>query len=106
VPLDEFTLQEVFHAYNNLSMIETETAWIEWVFNLRQADRRHALEFVEGWSGSRIAMVGSVPWVSASIVGIVWVARGGDAQTAFTVASFILTVGTCELRCCLWKFMS
>ncbi|KAH6619008.1 hypothetical protein C7974DRAFT_474731 [Boeremia exigua] len=94
VPLDDFTLQEVFHAYNNPSMIETETAWIEWVFNLRQADRRHALEFVESWSGSRIATVGSIPWISASIVGVVWVARGGDAQTAFTVASFILTVGT------------
>jgi hypothetical protein len=97
VPLDDFTLQEVFHAYNNPSMIETEAAWIDWVFNLRQADRRHALEFVEGWSGSRIATVGSVPWVSATIVGVVWVVRGGDAQTAFTVASFILTVGTCEL---------
>jgi len=66
------------------------------VFQLRQKDRRHALEFVEGWSGFRIGIVGSIPWVVATVVGVTWVAKGGDAQTAFTVAAFILTVGTCK----------
>ncbi|CAO2656555.1 Nn.00g053580.m01.CDS01 [Neocucurbitaria sp. VM-36] len=93
VPLDEFTLQEIFHAYKHPSSITTDEAWIDWVFRLRQQDRRHALEFVEGWSGFRIALIGSVPWIAATIMGIVWVSRGGDAQTAFTVAGFILTVG-------------
>lgn len=49
---------------------------------------------MEGWSGARIALIGSVPWVAATVVGIAWTVRGGDAQTAFTVAGFILTVGT------------
>ena len=96
MPLDDFTLQEVFHAYEHADSITTSTAWIDWVFRLRQGERRHALEFVEAWSGLRIALVGSVPWVSATVVGVAWVCIGGDVQTAFTVAAFILTVGTCE----------
>ena len=98
VPMDDFTLQEVFYAYQHPKSIETESEWIDWVFRLRQADRRHALEFVEDWSGFRIGIVGSVPWVVATLVGVTWTARGGDAQTAFTVAAFILTVGTCKLN--------
>jgi hypothetical protein len=98
VPMHDFTLQEVFYAYQHPKSIETESEWIDWVFRLRQADRRHALEFVEDWSGFRIGIVGSVPWVVATLVGVTWTARGGDAQTAFTVAAFILTVGTCELN--------
>lgn len=35
-----------------------------------------------------------MPWVVATVVGVAWTAKGGDAQTAFTVAAFILTVGT------------
>lgn len=97
VPMDDFTLQEMFYAYQHSKSIKTESEWIDWVFRLRQEDRRHALEFVEGWSGFRIGLVGSVPWIAATVVGVAWTARGGDAQTAFTVAAFILTVGTCKL---------
>ena len=96
VPMDDFTLQEVFSAYRHPESIETESEWIDWVFRLRQADRRHALEIVEDWSGFRIGLVGSMLWVVATIVGVAWTAKGGDAQTAFMVAAFILTVGTCE----------
>jgi hypothetical protein len=96
VSMDDFTLQEIFYAYQHPENIKTEWEWIDWVFRLRQADRRHALEFVEGWSGFRIALIGSLPWIVATVVGVAWTARGGDAQTAFTVAAFILTVGTCK----------
>jgi hypothetical protein len=99
VPFDNFTLQEVFYAYKNPSEVDQNaTDWIEWVYRLRQDDRRHALEFVEGWSGFRIALLGSVPWVAATVVGVTWVVKAGDRQTAFTVAAFILTVGTCKMK--------
>jgi hypothetical protein len=49
---------------------------------------------VEAWSGSRIAIIGSTPIVVSSLVGIIWTIKGGDATTAFTVAAFILAVGT------------
>lgn len=98
VPLDDFTLQEIFYAYQNPNSVEPDQEWIDWVFRLRQPDRRHALEFVEDWSGFRIGLVGSIPWVAATVVGVTWVAKGGDTQTAFTVAAFILTVGTSKFR--------
>lgn len=30
----------------------------------------------------------------SALVGVVWTLRGGDADTAFTVVAFILTIGT------------
>jgi hypothetical protein len=96
VPLDEFILQEVLYAYNNPSTVKSEHEWVDWVFRLRRPDQRHALEFVEGWNGYRIGIIGSAPWIASSIVGIIWSAMGGDMVTAFTVAIFILTVGTCK----------
>lgn len=94
VPLDNFVLQEILYAFNHPSKVDTHHDWIDWVFQLRQPDKRHALEFVEGWNGTRIAVAGSVPMVFSTLVGLIWSIRSGDWQTAFTVASFILTLGT------------
>ncbi|XTI84282.1 hypothetical protein V2W45_1366780 [Cenococcum geophilum] len=96
IPLDNLILQEILYTYKNASKINTETAWIEWVFRLRQEDKRHALEFVEGWNLSRVIIVGCLPWLISLIIGITWVAVTKDAQTAFTVASFVLTSVTGE----------
>lgn len=95
-------MREVLYAYNHPSEFGSETDWIEWVFRLRQPNRRHALNFVEGWKGTRIAIAGTMPCILSTMVGIICSARGGDIQTAFTVASFILTIATGEfkdLRC-------
>ncbi|KAH6892194.1 hypothetical protein B0T10DRAFT_604969 [Thelonectria olida] len=91
VPFDGFILQEMMYAYRNPGRVSTSTDWIEWVFRLRRADRRHAVEFVEGWDSTRIGIAGIIPWVSSCLVAIAWTAAGGDPQTTFTVASFILT---------------
>lgn len=76
----------------------TDHDWIDWVFRLRQRDRRHALEFVEGWNGTRIAIAGLTPLLISCILGVVWSWQTGDVQTAFTVAGFVLTAGTCESK--------
>jgi hypothetical protein len=97
VPLDDVALQEIFYAYNNPSKIEDDeynTPWIEWVYRLRRPDQRHALEFIETWDGTRIVIAGTLPWLFSTIVGVTWSIKGGDVQTAFTVAGFILTSGT------------
>jgi len=94
VPMDEFILQEMFYAYEHPERITSQTDWIEWVFRLRRRDKRHALEFVEGWNSTRVIFAGMLPWLISCIVGVAWTATGRDAQTAFTVASFILTSGT------------
>ncbi|KAK0634009.1 hypothetical protein B0T14DRAFT_85145 [Immersiella caudata] len=91
VLLDDLVLQEVMYAYNHPSKISSGTQWVEWVFRLREADKRHAIEFVEHWNGTRIAIAGTIPWASSCMVGILWTSLGGDAQTAFTVAGFILS---------------
>ena len=95
--LDPSVLQEIFYAYQNPKSIDTEHVWIDWVFNLRQPDKRHALEFVEGWDAKRIAILGSIPLIFSTLVGLIWSIRSGDWQTAFTVASFILAAGTLML---------
>lgn len=95
--MDDVTLQEVLHEYRKPpSALKHQTDWIEWVFRLRQKDCRHALEFVEDWNSSRIAMMGSIPIVAATVIGIVWALHWGNVQSAFTVAGFVLTVGTGE----------
>jgi hypothetical protein len=81
----------MMYAYRHPDRLASTHDWIQWVFRLRRRDRRHALEFVEGWNTTRIAVSGTVPWLASCLVGILWSAMGGDPQTAFTVASFILT---------------
>jgi hypothetical protein len=88
----------MMYAYNHPSRLQLSPSrntqsddWIKWVFRLRRRDRRHALEFVEGWNTTRIAVAGTVPWLSSCLLGVVWTVMGGDPQTAFTVASFLLT---------------
>jgi hypothetical protein len=98
--MDSAALQEILYAYRNPSKVTTETQWIDWVYTLRQPDHRHALEFVETWSGFRIAMLGSIPLISSTMVGVIWAVRSGDVQGAFTVAAFILTLGTGKLFLC------
>jgi hypothetical protein len=82
------------YAYQNPDRLSSSQDWIQWVFRLRLKDRRHALEFVEGWNTTRIAISGAVPCVSSCLVGIIWTAMGGDVQSAFTVASFLLTISS------------
>lgn len=115
MPLDDFILQEMMYAYrhpNRLGRLSGSRSrhstddWIHWVFRLRRRDRRHALEFVEGWNTTRIAVSGTAPWLSSCLLGIVWtVMSGGDAQTAFTVASFLLTSSSGECNSIVFLIM-
>jgi hypothetical protein len=84
----------MYYAYKHPDSITSDTAWIEWVFCLRKHNKRHALEFVEGWNSTRVVIAAMLPWLISCLVGIIWTVMGSDAQTAFTVASFVLTSGT------------
>jgi hypothetical protein len=99
VPLNDFILQELLYAYQNPSKITSEHEWIEWVFRLRHPDRRHALEFVEGWNCTRIAVAGSLVLVVSTVVGVAWSVKGSGVQDGFSIASFILAAGSGELIC-------
>lgn len=79
------------YAYQNPEKLGIKDAWVQWVFHLRQRNKRQVIELVEGWDATRIAIAGVIPWLSSCMIGIIWTAVGGDLQTTFTVASFILT---------------
>jgi hypothetical protein len=100
VPFDSSVLQEVLYAYNNPSSINTDDVWISWAFRLRQPDKRHAIEFLEGWNGKLIAFVGMIPLVFSIVVGLAWRIWSGEWQTSYTVEGFILSAGTCKLYPC------
>jgi hypothetical protein len=71
VSMDDLTLQEIFYEYQHLFGISTDTDWIHWVFRLRQADHRHALEFVEGGT-YRINTVGASDGCRYRMIGERW----------------------------------
>ena len=76
-------------------MREGETVeWLDWVFDLKTPTCRHLLEFVESWNATRVVIAASIPMLLSTLTGIFWSVKSGDAQSAFAVAGFILTLGT------------
>ena len=49
------------------------------------------LEFQEGLWAEKLAIIAILITIAIIVVSIVWVVRGGDLQTVFTVMSFVLT---------------
>lgn len=92
--LPEYVKQDILFAYKYPEKLHSNSEWIQWVYNLRQPDRRYALEFIESWSSLRILIAVSVLLASSTALGITWAVVKDDAQTAFTVASFFLGAGS------------
>jgi hypothetical protein len=92
MPLDDFVLQE------SSAHTRILRKWIDCVFRLRQQDRQHALEFVEGWNGTRIVMASSIPLLLSAVLAIVWSVKGSGIQDGFAIAGFMLTAGSCKLN--------
>lgn len=79
-----------FHSPCKIRQTKTSRDYVDWVFYLRQDNARHSLEFIESWSGWRVAIAGSIPGVISTGVAMVWALKGGELSTVFTVAGFIL----------------
>lgn len=92
--LPQYIKQDILFAYKNPQKLRSTDEWIRWVYNLRQPERRYALEFMESWSAIRILIAVSILLLSSTALGIAWAAAKDDAQTAFTVASFVLAAGS------------
>lgn len=72
--------------YDHPSEIGTRDKWIGWVENLKSDPiHRYALEFVEGWDGQRIILLGAICILGIVALSGVWVFKGGDLGTVFTV---------------------
>ncbi|RJE19883.1 hypothetical protein PHISCL_07774 [Aspergillus sclerotialis] len=92
--LPEYVKQDILFAYKYPEKLYSDREWIHWVYNLRQPDRRYALEFVESWSSPKILVALSVLLASSTALGIAWAVVKDDAQTAFSIASFVLGAGS------------
>lgn len=92
--LPEYIKQDILFAYRYPEKLHSNGEWIQWIYNLRQPGRRYALEFIENWSALRILIAVSVLLASSIALGIVWAVVKDDAQTAFTVATFVLGAGS------------
>lgn len=89
--------QEVLWNFYKPSRVKKDSfRYVDWIFKLRQEEQRHALEFVEGWSGWRVALAGSIPGMISTGVATAWALMGGELSTVFTVSSFVLAISTRE----------
>ncbi|KAI9794278.1 MAG: hypothetical protein M1833_000421 [Piccolia ochrophora] len=94
-PLDQHQLMS---AFENPSGIRPGTEWVAWVFAMK-ADpyNKEGLEFVEGWNGRKIAIIGASVLIGTTLMAGLWAGLGGDLQTVFTVASFLLALSTASI---------
>ncbi|KAL4791617.1 hypothetical protein BDV19DRAFT_392963 [Aspergillus venezuelensis] len=92
--LPEYVEQNILFAYRYPQKQDLGDQWIEWVYKLRQPTRRFALEFVEAWSALKILIAASAVLAISTSIGIVLAVSLNDAQTAFTIASYVLCGGS------------
>lgn len=65
---------------------------MDWFVEFDTNDRRpNGLEFAEGLWADKLAAVAVILSLAIIAVSIVWVVKGGDLQTVFTVMGFVLT---------------
>jgi hypothetical protein len=62
----------------------------EWVYNTIIA-KNHSIELLLGWSAVRITIAVSFPVILSFAVGLWYMKKTGDVQTAWTLASYIVT---------------
>lgn len=56
----------MMYAYKNPERLQSDDDWIQWVFWLGRADKRHAVEFVEG--GIQHASLSPAPSLGSALV--------------------------------------
>ena len=81
------------HALVHPHHIESEREWIDWFTNFRPKKHRAeiGLEFQEGLWAEKLAIIAILLTIAIVIVSVVWVVKGGQLQTVFTVMGFVLT---------------
>ena len=81
------------HAYHHPARVRPDHEWVDWFcrFKDENPDSTIGLEFVEGLWAEKLVAIALLITVAIVVVSIVWVVKGGDLQTVFTVMSFVLT---------------
>lgn len=72
--------------------------WVDWFVEFEQnPDRTYGLEFVEGIWAEKLGILAIAVNIATIAVSIVWVIKGGNLQTVFTVMSFIITAVAADI---------
>jgi hypothetical protein len=114
-PADEVALSDLQWAYHSGAKNAREwTTWIQESFNKNsndpRRDREHSLslEIVLGWSPIRISLIVLTPVILSLAIGIWFQSRNSKdlvtIQTAWGIATYIVTTGTCEFSFSFFVF--
>ena len=81
------------HAVHHPDRIHPAHEWVDWFTDFKASDRGKpvGLEFQEGLWAEKLAIIAILITIAIIIVSIIWVIRGGQLQTVFTVMGFVLT---------------
>ena len=81
------------HAIHHPDRIRPEYEWVDWFTRFKADDRGKTvgLEFQEGLWAEKLALIAIAITIAIIIVSIVWVVKGGQLQTVFTVMGFVLS---------------
>ncbi|KAF8241844.1 hypothetical protein K440DRAFT_208150 [Wilcoxina mikolae CBS 423.85] len=90
IPLDTRKQQIVNQIYYEYMMAVNRDAWIEWIWDTITT-RNLSIELILGWSVARISVVVSFPVILSFVIGMWYMKATGDVQTAWTIASYVVT---------------
>ena len=81
------------HAVHHPDRIRPAHEWVDWFSEFKASERAKpvGLEFKEGLWAEKLAIIAILITIAIIIVSIVWVVRGGQLQTVFTVMGFVLS---------------
>ncbi|KAL8949835.1 MAG: hypothetical protein Q9222_004100 [Ikaeria aurantiellina] len=80
------------HACHHPERIRRDHEWVDWFTRFKDDNADTVgLEFVEGLWAEKLVAIALTITFAIIVVLAVWVARGGDLQTVFTVMGFVLT---------------
>ena len=94
-PQTEATLNQLFLDYTTRDL--TWSPWSIWIYQTMNechkipSSARFSLELRLGWSVTRIVLMTATPVVLSLVVGTWYMQSTGDTQTAWTIASYIVT---------------
>lgn len=81
------------HGYHHPDRVRRDHTWVDWFTQFKEENPKQTigLQFVEGLWAEKLVAIALLITVAIIIVSVVWVVKGGDLQTVFTVMSFVLT---------------
>ncbi|KAF6225364.1 hypothetical protein HO173_012802 [Letharia columbiana] len=96
---DDPNSHSFMHAVHHPDRIRPAHEWVDWFTEFKAGDRGKpvGLEFQEGLWAEKLAIIAILITIAIIIVSIVWVVKGGQLQTVFTVMGFVLSGAAAEV---------